>query len=198
MPTPTAAGQRFYSQVAPIMGADPSQAGLALCDAAGAMLQGLDEITQDTPTYVGWAPAVDPDLARASWLPWTASIYGVTLAPGLTVQQQRDTIRDLPPQRDGRTQTIHDAVAQTLTGSKYVDVVERPDDDAYRIEVVTTTVQTPDAAKTAAAALAAKPGGLHMDVYVSDDVLIDEGTATIDSVDTAVTIDGAVRSDVVT
>lgn len=182
IPSLTAAGARFYGMLGPLVHDDERYGWPAarLCDAAGAMLQGLDVIVQDSDTHPGWGILFDPDSCPLAWLPWLAGLYGATLPPGATEQEQREILRDLPQQQRGTVQNLIAGAQRTLTGTATVLVFER-DTDAYHLSVVTRTSETPNSATTLAALIAQKPGGLVLTYAVQAGEVWDEAAATWDT-----------------
>jgi hypothetical protein len=177
-------GQTLYERLEPLMQHDEENgwAGLYRCEAIAHMWQGLDQIVMDTDTHAGWTTIADPDATPANWLAWTAFLYGVPLIPGSPEQTQRDTIRELPPQKRATVEALIAAVKPTLTGTKEVDVVERVDHDAYRLDVLTRASETPNPSASEAAALSQKAAALIMEVSTSEPPIIDAFTRTIDSI----------------
>lgn len=90
-------------------------------------------------------------------LPWAAQIVGLTLGTGLSDQEARDLMRDAPNWESGTTDRMR-AIAQLyLTGTKTMYFRERDDGNAYYLEIVTLTGETPDPVLLLAALTAAKP-----------------------------------------
>jgi phage tail P2-like protein len=162
MPQPAVntAGQEIYTRLGPLVDGDEANgwAALFLVAAIGAMAQGLDEVIDDTADQPGWTILFDPDTCPVAWLPWLAWLYGATLTPGMTEQQVRAAIRELPPHQRGTPAALRSAVAQTLTNpaGAVVRVVER-DGSAYRLTVSTYEAQTPDPDASERAALSQTP-----------------------------------------
>jgi hypothetical protein len=183
MPVINTAGQTLYDHVAALMADDEEYgwAGIFLCSAIGAMLQGADQIIEDDDTYPGWARLLDPAVCPAQWLPWLAWLYGVTLVPGASEAQQRATITDLPPHQRGTTAALVAAAQQYLTGARDCFVAER-DGGAYRLTIVTHTSETPDPDAVLRALLdpRVKPAGLLLTYVVTAGEAWAEAVATWD------------------
>lgn len=190
------AGQALYDHAAPLLEDDEQHgwAGLYLCAAIGAMLQDADQVVSDDDTYPGWARAMDPAVCPAAWLPWLAWVYGVTLVPNSSEQQQRDTITNLPPHQRGTRASLIAAAQQHLTGNKLVDFIER-DGDAWQLAVVTRTSETPSTALVLAALLEQKPAGIILTYTATDSQPWDATVDTWDSTGTT-TWDQTLTSDI--
>jgi hypothetical protein len=91
-------------------------------------------------------------------LPWLANLVGVVWH-GAPTEDLRALILDRPAFRRGTTAAIVEAARATLTGSRYVFVVER-DTSPWRLTVVTLSSETPDAAETYRQMLRQKPFGI--------------------------------------
>ncbi len=66
---------------------------------------------------------LDPATADASWLPWMAQVYGVTLAPGLTVAEQRTALAaGASGWSAGSKNSILAAVRPVLSGERLVTI----------------------------------------------------------------------------
>jgi alpha-tubulin suppressor-like RCC1 family protein len=172
LPTVGPGAEELYRRLGPLTAADHENGFYVLhrCEAISLMWQGFDQIVQDTDTHPGWTTVVDPDAAPTTWLEWCAkAVYGVTLADGLSAQQQRDRIRELPPQLRGGVAVMLAAVAQTLTGAKHVSLNERPGSEIYAEFVVTRTSETPDPVETLAAVKGQKIGGVKQ-LYAASEV----------------------------
>lgn len=108
----------------------------------------------------------------------------------------RQAIREQGAKFRGTRRAMLDAVRDTLTGSKFVSLLERVGGNAYALTLITRPSETPDSAVTLAAAERQKPLGMKITYAPTEGVLIDEGTRTIDSA--TATIDTATRTDVAT
>lgn len=106
----------------------------------------------------------------------------------------RSAIRNQGAKFRGTRRAMLDAVRDTLTGTRYVNILERVGGNAYALTLVTRPSETPDSALTYAAALAQKPLGMALTHTLTESPLIDEGSKTIDT--GTATIDTATISDV--
>lgn len=185
------AGQTLYEDVAALVETDEQYgwAALLLCSAIGALMQGNDQVVQDTDTHPGWTSILDPNVVIANWLVWLAWLYGVTLTPGASEVEQRATILALPPHQRGTRASLVAAAQQFLTGTRHVDFIERAS-SAYTLTVVTLTSETPDTGPVLAALLDQKPAGIVMTYVTSDSEVWDVASpVTWDTVGGTVTWD---------
>lgn len=196
-PVIPAVGEIFYRELAQSQPGDEGRSWPMrhlVGAVATAFCHRLFDIVRDSDDGPGWSSLMDPARCPDWALPWLAQFAGVRLANGLTADQQRAQIATPPPFLRGTRQAMIDMVADTLTGTKTVRVLERVGGDAYALTIATRTSETPDAASAEAAARAQKPIGLILTFVVSDEPLIDEGTRAIDA--GTATIDAATLADV--
>jgi hypothetical protein len=139
---------------------------LRLCDALTRTAAEIEDLAADTDTQVGWGPLLDVTQAPAKALGWLGQFVGATLAPNLTTGQQRALIAAAPGRRRGTVQAIADAAKLWLTGTKVVNITERPGGDAYAFTVQIYAAQVIDLGHLNASLQAAKPAGLNMTVTV--------------------------------
>lgn len=184
MPTVSPGGLAFYARIGSLVQQDEANGwvDLIFCDAAMQMLQGLDQIVEDTDTHPGWTTILDPTVCPPAWLPWLAALCGVTLIPNSTVDQQRTTIEQLPPQQRCTDAAIAQAVVPTTTGTQTVVVIGQAGGNAYAIRVRTLPGETPDPAASAAAALTQKAGGIIMTSVVTDSPTLAEYSRLLSAV----------------
>jgi hypothetical protein len=95
-------------------------------------------------------------------------VVGVRLPGGLSDTDARNFIKDLGPLKRGSPDAIIAAVKYTLTGNKTVILHERDNGDAYLLEVVTLTSETPDPAFKLRAIMAQKPAALKLTSRITD------------------------------
>jgi hypothetical protein len=180
-PAISTSGERLYSRLLPIFQQDEDYGwfGRYLCGAImDGTLQGLDDIVLGSeidgvlypPWVIVFVPAVCPD----SWLPWSASVYGVTLTPGISAEAQRAEIEELPPQKRGGVEAMETAGKRTLTGSKTLNIFEQPNGLSYQMVAVSTPAQTPSEQATLNALLSQKAGGIKLTYVVTADWLVIE------------------------
>lgn len=137
--------------------ADPQGVYLTLLDSVGRQIDQVDELVRDSDSGPGWSALLDPD--RTPVPAYLAQFVGVRIPGGVTDAQARALVVAQPATRRGTVQALEAAAQTTLTGSRYVEVIER-DGGAYRITVRTYDTETPDRAVTEAALQDAKPAGL--------------------------------------
>ena len=176
-PAISESGERLYQRVLPIMGTDEENGwfGRYLCGALmDGCFQGFDDIVLgceiDGVLYGPWCIIAVPAVCPPAWLPWEASIYGVTLPPGSSVAVQRATIEELGPQKRSGIEAMAVAAAPTLIGGGTAEapeykltLVERPEGHAYRINaLVTPEPSTAQKEEIEAALLTQKAGGIKL------------------------------------
>lgn len=132
---------------------------------------------------------------------WTDGVFFTadTVSPRLETSQEwatyaRSAIREQGAKRRGTPRAILNAVRDTLTGTRYANLLERVGGNAYALTLITRPSETPDAAATYAAALTQKPLGMKLTHTLTEGVIIDEGTKSIDT--STATIDTATLADV--
>jgi hypothetical protein len=160
-----AVAERLYADMAPLawLDEDNGWALAVLCGGTGELFQEVDDLARDTADGPGWSSVLDLARCPVDWLPWLAQFVGVTLTTGLTDAQARAVIAERTGWGRGRRATIIAVIQSTLTGAKTVYMQERYQADAYKLAVRTITAQTPSAAATLAALVAAKPAGIVLD-----------------------------------
>jgi hypothetical protein len=194
-------GQALYQQVIPMHGPDPD--GLAE-DYIGAITLANEEIdgyVRDTDAGPGWSVILDVNDTPAKGLRWLGQLVGVALRQqrnGETAAAYAAYARDVIRRQGGRQRGTNDAqrsaVQDTLTGTKYANLLERVGGDPYAITMVVRASECPNSAATLAAWLRQKPAGLVPTLVLSTGVIVDEGTRTINA--GAATIDTAALADV--
>lgn len=126
-------------------------------DGPGHLLGEVDDIVRDSGVGPGWSREFDPELTSNPR--WLAQFVGVRVPQSADDAAVRALIQARPAFRRGTPQSLIEAVAVTLTGTRTVLLAER-DGSAYALTVTTYTEETPDPAASEAAARAAKPAGL--------------------------------------
>ena len=192
--------EELYHRLRPWTGADP-QLGWAwahLCVAIAAQFSDVWEAARADPETgePGWARMLDPMRCPIGVLPWLAQFKGTTVPAGLTEPQQRAHVLEAGGWDRGTVASLVRATRGSLDGGldAYVNVVERVGDDPDQMLVVTRTSQTPDPALALRAIRAATVAGMNVTHEITDDPLLDEGEAEIDTVEA--TIDDAGIADV--
>jgi hypothetical protein len=133
-----------------------------------------------------------PDGVVPAW-PYRASVQRLETETEWAVYA-RQALREQNAKRRGTPRAILNAVRDTLTGTRYAHLLERVGGNAYALTLITRPSETPDPAVTYAAALRQKPMGMALTHTLTEGVIIDEGTKTIDT--STATIDTATISDV--
>lgn len=156
-------GELLYAELAPFARLDASGELALFVDAiAEPLFEPLHELVSEPEdeSRVAWEIALDPDEAPAIALPWLAQLAGARLTPSMGEEAQRAEISNPTGATRGTPAAIIAAVRDTLIGSQTVLMDERYDGNAYALRVRTLAGETPDAAVTEAAFIAAKPGGI--------------------------------------
>lgn len=130
------------------------------CYAIGEMFSEVEVLArEDDDGNPPWSALMDVDRAPATALPWLAQLAGVELVKGLSDADTRAFIKAAQARNRGTRQSIIDAAKLFLTGTKFVDLVER-DGSAYRLTVITNENETPDALQVERAIRKVKPAGI--------------------------------------
>lgn len=151
-----------YAKLEPVAAGDEGRGWhlLLFIEALGEMFRKVEELTRSVDGLPARSQILDVDRAPDWWLPNLAQFVGVRLIAGSTVAEQRERIRSTDGFKRGTVAAMVAAIKPTLTGTQYVGVVERAGGDAYTLQISTRSAETPNAAATAAAAMAQKPAGL--------------------------------------
>lgn len=145
-----------------------------LGDQADDVVQLLARIDVDDATPGDTSDLLDPDRGDPAWLPFMAALVGAQLAPGLSVEQQRDAVRYAPSGfRAGKKAAVADAARAALTGTRYARVVPQRTESGpgsmWDLLVITRLTETPNVPAVLAAVEAqrVKPAGtvLHHLAY---------------------------------
>lgn len=152
------------------------QRGYALLLLVGALGQTFDQLNTFV-TDLATGALLDPTRTTSDRLGWLSQFAGVQLTPGLSDAQQRAQITSPPAFQRGTPAAMAAAAQATLTGTKYVGLIERAS-SAYTISVATRTSETPNPAATEAAIRAQKPAGLILTYTVTNAETWDEATST--------------------
>ena len=155
-------GARLRERTQPLAPADEQHdyAHAHLCEALGKPLEQVGQVFDPDGDVPPLAPILDVDLCPAWALPWLGQIVGVQLPQGVDETTARELIRNVAGFQRGTPAALRAAAGLYLSGSKTVYFRERDEGDAYRLEVITRTAETPDPAAVLAALLAQKPGGI--------------------------------------
>ncbi len=131
------------------------------------LIDRIDYVAPDDPDYDpaldAWATSdlVDPAFADPGWLPWLATLVGVTLNPALDVPARRATIADASAGwQVGTRGAIVTAAQAVLTGTRSVRV--RPT-GPHNIDVITVVEETPGGPSSVVTAVEtgrARPAGV--------------------------------------
>ncbi len=151
-----------------------------LVDGYAAPIAPLDDRLQ--PTGRGWPAAFDLDTTPDPAFIGTAT--GTDVPGGLTLEQQREYVRDRASWRRGTPQAIKGAVAQLLTGTRRVDLFER-DGSPWHLRVRTYSAESAGVTETdiRTAAGTQKPVGITLDAEVALGATYDHHTAELASYD---------------
>ena len=160
----------LYDELAPVAQHDEAN-GYALAhylSAIGVMYEEVESIIRDRAGRPGWAVLFDPAACPDFALPWLAQFAGVPAGPGTPPAALRAAIIARAGYDRGTPAAIKAAVAAVLTGERAVRLLERESGDAYALGVVVRPAETPDEPAALEAAMAAKPAGLILTLYVID------------------------------
>jgi hypothetical protein len=138
------------------------------------------------------APITAPDVDLVPAWPYVPRSHMETTEEW--AEYARDAIRRQGGARRGMPDAILSAAEDTLKGAKVARLLERVGGNAYALELITRPSETPNPAATLAAAMAQKPAGMSLTHTLTEGVIINEGTRTIDT--STGTIDAATLGDV--
>lgn len=161
-PATTALGEATYSRLEPVSHQDEALGWplLTFVQALAEMLRQVEELVRPAdPSRQAWDPLLDVDLAPDWHLPYIGQFVGVRVTPGGTPAQWRAQIKGVTGFKRGTPAAMIAAVQATLTGTKYVALIER-DGDQDHITVTTRAAETPNSAASLAAAVSQKAAGL--------------------------------------
>lgn len=136
-----------------------------LVDGYAVSLAPLDDRLQPVPIR-GWPAAFDLDTTPDP--AFIGAATGTRVPGGLTLEQQRDYVRDRTAWRRGSPAAVKGAVAALLTGTRRVDLFER-DGSPWHLRVRTYSAQSADVteADIVAAAGTQKPVGITLDAEIA-------------------------------
>jgi len=162
-PATTDLGEAVYARLEPVATQDEALGWPLLT-----YVQALAEMGREVEELVrggeqAWDPLLDVDLSPDWNLPYRAQFVGVRVTPGATPAQARAQIKGVGGFKRGTPAAMIEAVKATLTGTKYVGLIER-DGDAWHITVTTRSSETPNPSATLAAAVSQKAAGLVLNV----------------------------------
>lgn len=176
----TAFGDLLYERLGPLAYADDENGNALrhLCDALGTTHAPVHDIVSPDEGPP-WSPLLDPDRAPVTFLPWLAQIVGERVPAGETEAAARTRIKLPQGVKRGKLASLIEAAKRTLTGAKFVQVLERTS-SAYTLTVVTLPAETPNATQTNLDLQAAKPAGLILTHSVTNVTIVDQLAGTVD------------------
>jgi hypothetical protein len=154
---------RLYNELAPFAKLDlPDAQGRkhlwVWCDAVGVMWETVEQLTNLRPDGLsGYADLVDVNRIKAEWLGYLGMFVGVVLRAGLSDDDQRAWVLARRNSKRGRPATMKEDIQETLTGTQFVQIVERVG-TPWHFTVVVKPSQCPDPVKTRRQVLNHKPG----------------------------------------
>lgn len=169
MPVPdlTPLGARLQARTQPLAPDDElnNYAHALLCEALSKAVEQVAELFDPEGDVPPGAPLLDVELCPDWALPWLAQIVGVTLPAGVSPDDARVLIADVAGWDRGTPDALRAAAGFYLTDTKTVYFRERYGGNAYALQVVTLTSETPDQSAVLKALLAQKPGGIVLDYH---------------------------------
>jgi hypothetical protein len=161
-PLETIMGSRLRERTQPLA-PDDERYGFAhawLCEAISALAMQAQQVADPDGDVPPLAPILSPDYAPDWALPWVAQLVGIQLPAGIDPDRARLLIKDASGFRRGTRDSIRAVANSYLTGTQQLYFRERDEGDAYALEIVTLTSETPDPDALLAAITAQKPGGI--------------------------------------
>lgn len=136
-PEVSQAAETLYETLAHLADGDPQRGWplLVFCEAAGRMLQRLDDLARDTPDGPGWSQVLDPDRVPADALPWLGQWVGAAVDTDLTVAEQRAQVAAKLGFARGTPAAIIAAGQPYLGPGQEIKLHERVGGDAYVLGV---------------------------------------------------------------
>lgn len=138
--------ERAYAALAPYTGPDEAF-GWPLLIYLGAIgdqfFQMMDDLGRDQGDVVGWGNVMNPNTCPAYALPWLGQFVGVVVDTTLSEANQRAQVIAAAGWQRGTPASIIAAVQRYLTGAKYVALQERFGGNAYALNIITHTAETP-------------------------------------------------------
>lgn len=107
------------------------------------MFQEMDDLGRDQGSIIGWGNVFNPSLCPAKALPWLGQFVGVEVDTTLSEANQRAQVAAAAGWQRGTPASIISAVQLYLTGTKYVSLQERFGGNAYALNIITHTAETP-------------------------------------------------------
>jgi hypothetical protein len=155
-------GDRLQERTRPLAPDDAAYgfAHAILCEALSKPFLQVQEVFDPEGDLPPVAPLLDPVLCPDWALPWLAQLVGIVIPTGTAPDTARSLIGSVLGFRRGTRAAMEAAVQVTLIGSKTVYFRERDNGNAYQLEVVTLTAETPIPTQTQAAITATKPAGI--------------------------------------
>ena len=168
-PATSTLGEALYARLEPVASQDEALGWplLIYCQALAEMGRQVEELVRpDDPARDAWDPLLDVDLSPDWNLPYIAQFVGVRLTPDGTPDQWRAQIKGVGGFKRGTPAAMIEAVRATLTGTRYVGLIER-DGDQDHLTVTVRSVEAPNPSATQAAAMSQKAAGLILNFIVS-------------------------------
>jgi len=148
---------------------------------------------------VQWDNILSAEETPTEAIRYAAQFSGLQVETQWTEETQRTMLAAPPGFARGTVAAMVSAIQMTLTGSKTVYLVERPDGEAYQLIIRTLEGETPSPEMTEAAIRAVKPAGIMLDYDVLTGQtynLIDVSYTTYQEVDDAYDSYDEMRSDI--
>lgn len=111
----------------------------AFVAALGEIFQQIDTLAHSDPP---WSILLDIDTIPDEGVPWLAQFVGISTDLSLTVDQQRQQIRDHAGWGRGTPAALKASIKKFLSGTQTVEIVER-DTSPYHFSIVTYSDETP-------------------------------------------------------
>jgi hypothetical protein len=149
----------LYEGISPAFSDTDDGGTRAFTDALALMIEPFWAIAQSN-----WNNVFDVDAAPATALDYLAQFSGAVLEDTMTDDDKRDAIRTPSGFMVGTPAAMVATIQRHLIGSKSVIMIERPNDEAYRLFVRTQAEETPSQQRVNQAILAQKPAGIILDI----------------------------------
>lgn len=156
--------ERVYADLGPYTSQDEAL-GWPLLIYLGAIgdkfFQQIDDLARDQGSVVGWGNMMNPNTCPAYALPWLGQLVGVVVDTTLSEANQRAQVIAAAGWQRGTPASIIAAAQLYLSGTKFVSLQERYGGNAYALNIITHTGETPaDTSAMVAAVKAVMPAGM--------------------------------------
>ncbi len=175
----------LYQQLQPMAGDDEDTGWVTahLCAVLMKPVESVSQLAAADGTKPGWRRVVDVDNAPAQLLPWLGQFNGTPLDATEPAEEQRRKIREARGSHRGTVKAIVSDLKATLTGTKFVQVLEGEGSPfANTFVVLASEVPDMEASTRAITNRATKPLTTVNTLIASDSPIINQFTREINAI----------------